>query len=102
MAKEINANEFKEIVLNSNKPVLVDFFATWCGPCRMLAPVLDELAQDAKGEFEVYKIDVDKENGLAREFGVMSIPTIIAFKGGKQVNKHIGYATKDQLKKLVQ
>ena len=102
MAKEIGAKEFKELVLNADKPVIVDFFATWCGPCRMLAPVLDDLAKDASGSFEVYKVDIDKDRALAIEYGVMSIPTIIAFQGGKQINKHIGYATKDQLKKMVQ
>ena len=76
--------------------VLVDFFATWCGPCKMQAPVLEELKED-RGDVKVVKIDVDQETEIAREYGVMSIPTLILFKDGKEVAKNVGFMPKELL-----
>lgn len=91
----INEKEFKDLV--SDGLVLVDFFAEWCGPCRMLAPVLEDFANEESG-IEVYKVNVDNDPDLAREFKVSSIPTMILFKDGKQIEKKIGFAPKDALK----
>ena len=91
----INENEFNELV--SDGLVLVDFFAEWCGPCRMLAPILEDFASE-ESEIAVYKVNVDNEPDLAREFQVSSIPTMILFKDGKQIDKKIGFAPKDALK----
>lgn len=91
----INEKEFKELV--SDGLVLVDFFAEWCGPCRMLAPILEDFASE-ESEIEVYKVNVDNEPDLAREFQVSSIPTMILFKDGKKIDKKIGFAPKDVLK----
>lgn len=91
----INEKEFKELV--SDGLVLVDFFAEWCGPCRMLAPILEDFASE-ESEIAVYKVNVDNEPDLAREFQVSSIPTMILFKDGKQIDKKIGFAPKDALK----
>ena len=91
----INEKEFKELV--SDGLVLVDFFAEWCGPCRMLAPILEDFASE-ESDIAVYKVNVDNEPDLAREFQVSSIPTMILFKDGKQIDKKIGFAPKDALK----
>lgn len=95
--KQINSKEFKKEVLDSKEPVLVDFFATWCGPCRMLAPIMEEISEDHK----VYKIDTDENGDLAMEFGIMSIPCVILFKDGKEVNRSIGLRSKEDILKMV-
>ena len=101
MAKKITTAEFENEVLNAKGTVLVDFFATWCGPCKMLAPHLDELS--AKNpEVKIVKIDVDEETPLAIKYGVASIPTLLLFKDGEKVNQTLGYQTLDQLEKFVQ
>ena len=101
MAKKITTAEFENEVLNAKGTVLVDFFATWCGPCKMLAPHLDELS--AKNpEIKIVKIDVDEETPLAIKYGVASIPTLLLFKDGEKVNQTLGYQTLDQLEKFVQ
>ena len=87
-------------VLKSDKPCVVDFWASWCGPCKMLAPVLEEFAKENAGKIKVGKVNVDEQPALAQEFGIMSIPTLLLFKDGKLVNTAVGYMTKDQLEKF--
>jgi thioredoxin 1 len=84
-------------VLQSNPVVVVDFWATWCGPCKMLAPVIEELASDFEGKAVVAKVDVDDNEDLARRFGIVSIPSVFIFKNGEVVDKHIGFRQKAQL-----
>jgi thioredoxin 1 len=94
--------DFDKEVLKSTEPVLVDFWATWCGPCRMMAPVLDETSEEFAGKVKVMKIDVDENPKTAGAYGIMSIPTMIVFKDGKPLGKIVGYVPKPQLKKAVE
>lgn len=98
----ITKANFEEEVLKSELPVLVDFWAPWCGPCRMLAPELEAFAEEVEGKIKVGKVNVDEEGELAREFGIMSIPTLLVFKNGEQVNKSMGFCQKDKLYELVE
>lgn len=99
MAKVLSSEEFDEIVLNSDNAVLVDFFATWCGPCKRLGPIIDELSEEA--DFEVYKIDVDEAGDIAERYNVMSVPTLLVFKNGEQTGKSVGVISKDDIINLV-
>lgn len=94
-----NAN-FQQEVLNSDKPVLVDFWASWCGPCKMLSPIVDEIA-DEREDIKVCKINVDEQPELAAKFQIMSIPTLIVFKNGKVVNQASGARPKNQILKML-
>ena len=98
----ITAQNFQEEVLRSDLPVLVDFWAPWCGPCRMLAPVLEELEQELAGKVKIGKINVDEEMELAAQFQVASIPTLILFREGQAVRRTVGVQAKDQLAALCQ
>jgi thioredoxin 1 len=89
----VNDLNFDTEVLKSDKPVLVDFTATWCGPCKMIAPMIDELADETAGQYKVAKLDIDEAQAVAAKFRVMGVPTLIAFKGGKEVNRHVGANT---------
>ena len=97
MVPHITHAEFAEKVENVPYPVLVDFFATWCGPCKMMAPVLEEVALAKQGKAAVYKVDVDQEPELAQRFGVMSVPTLIVFKGGTAAQQFVGVQPKQAL-----
>jgi len=92
---------FKSEVIDSAVPVLVDFWATWCGPCRMVAPVVEELAKEYAGKVKVGKVDVDENSRTASEYGVMSIPTIMIFRNGKVMEQVVGALGKGQLKAMI-
>ena len=95
----ITKDNFEEEVIKSDKPVLIDFWAAWCGPCRMVGPVVDKIAEEHP-EYKVGKIDVDAQPELAGQFSVMSIPTLLVFKEGKMANKTVGVASKEALLKM--
>ena len=97
---EIKKSNFEKEVLDSDKPVLVDFWASWCGPCRMLMPVVHEVA-DEQNDFKVCSINIDEQEELAIKFNVMTIPTLMVFKNGKVVNKSVGVIPKDDIYELV-
>ena len=96
-ALEITTTNFQGEVVESDVPVLVDFWAEWCGPCRMVGPVVDEISEDYAGRIKVAKLDVDAEPGLASRFGVLSIPTIVLFKDGDVIEQSVGAKPKDRL-----
>jgi len=102
MGKEVTLTKdnFKQEVLESDVPVLVDFWAAWCVPCKMVAPVLEELSDDYDGKAKIGKVNVDDQGDLAMEYGVSSIPTLVVFKGGEVVNKHIGAGPKETIENL--
>lgn len=95
MAQEITDATFEELVLNSDKPVVVDFWAAWCGPCRMVGPIIDELAAEYEGKAIIGKVDVDSHQQYAAQYGVRNIPTVLVFKGGEIVNRQVGVAAKN-------
>ncbi|QDP86342.1 thioredoxin [Chryseobacterium sp. SNU WT5] len=95
MALEITDQSFQETVLNSDKPVLVDFWAVWCGPCRMLGPIVEEVAADFDGRAIVGKVDVDNNQQVSVDYGIRNIPTILIFKNGEVVDKIVGVASKE-------
>ena len=97
----LTAENFEQEVLNSEIPVLVDFWATWCGPCRMLAPVIAQIAQEQEGKIKVGKIDVDEEPELAIRYGIASIPTLKVFKNGQVVNSSVGVIPKPMIEQLL-
>ncbi|MEG1448121.1 MAG: thioredoxin [Oscillospiraceae bacterium] len=101
MIKHTTTASFEEDVLKSDVPVLVDFWATWCGPCKMLAPVLEQVDQEANGKYQVCKVDIDENSALAEQFKVMSIPTIIVFKNGKPAKTSVGLIPKEQVISLL-
>ncbi len=90
MSIEITEQNFEELVLNNDKPVLVDFWASWCGPCRAVGPVIDQIAEDYKDKVIVGKINVDEQSGLAQRYSVMSIPTLCVFKDGDVLDRMVG------------
>ena len=96
-ALNLTNENFETEVLKSNIPVLVDFWAQWCGPCKMIAPIIDEIANDLKDQLKVTKVNVDDAQELAAKFNIMSIPTLLLFKDGKPVEQIIGALSKDQL-----
>lgn len=97
MSKIVTSEEFNNLVLKGEGNIFVDFYADWCGPCKMLSPIMDEISQFNK----VYKINVDSEEEIAREYGIMSIPCVILFKDGKEVSRTIGLKTKEEILELI-
>ena len=99
-AININKNNYQEEVLNSEKPVLLDFWAPWCGPCRMVVPIVEAIAEE-RPDIKVGKVNVDEEQELASQFGIMSIPTLVVMKGGKIVNQAMGARPKEAILELL-
>ena len=102
MSLEITDTNFKEIVLDSEMPVLVDFWATWCGPCRMVGPIVDELANEYKGKAVVGKVNVDDNSSVPSEYGIRNIPALLIFKNGEIVDKVIGAVPKNVLAEKIE
>ena len=98
--KVIQSEEFNDVI-KSKKPTIVDFFATWCGPCKMLSPILEQVDAGSNGEYNVVKVDVDESYDIAKQFGIMSVPTMIIFKNGEEKEKMIGLRQKNQIEECV-
>lgn len=101
MSEVISSTDFQSKVLDAQGPVLVDFFATWCGPCKMLAPVLDEISSEVAGKAAVYKLDIDQSPEVAQRYGVMSVPTLIVFEGGQVKQKAVGVQPKPNILAMI-
>ena len=97
----VTSDSFEQSVLKSNIPVLVDFWAEWCGPCKAIGPSIEQLATEYAGKAKVFKLDVDSEGDIAQQYGVMSIPALLVFKGGKEVDRMVGAAPKAQIAALI-
>ena len=102
MALEITDSTFEKVVLKSDKPVLVDFWAAWCGPCRMVGPIIDELSIDYNGKAIIGKVDVDSNQEFAAKYGVRNIPTVLLFDKGELVERHVGVSTKATYSKSIE
>ena len=101
MEIKLTKDNFDAEVINSNIPVLVDFWATWCGPCRMIAPVIESIAEKFDGKIKVGKVNVDEEPEISLEYNIASIPTVMIFKNGEEVSKSIGYSDEAEIEQLV-
>ena len=97
---KVNTQNFEEEVIKSEKPVLIDFYADWCGPCKMLSPIIDEIAEE-NSEIKVVKVNVDDSQDLAMKYQVMSIPTLVVIKNGEEVNRSVGLIDKSQVANLI-
>ena len=99
--KQVTSETFEEEVIKSSLPVLVDFNATWCGPCKMLAPTIEKMVGEYEGKAKVVALDIDENGEIAAKYGVMSIPTLIVFKGGEEVNRSVGLIPEPKVKALI-
>ena len=102
MVNQVTVAEFDEIIKNSSVPVVCDFFATWCGPCKMLAPVMEQVSDEMDGKAIFLKVDVDDNMELAGRYSIMSIPLLLVFKGGEVVDKSLGFMSKSEVSAFVQ
>jgi len=102
MSLLLDAKDFEAEVLKADQPVLVDFYAEWCGPCRMLGPIIEELAKDYEGKVKIFKLNVDNAQELAAQYGVSSIPTVIFFKNGEKVDQFLGALPKEKIEEYIQ
>ncbi len=100
-AVQLSVSDFDQQVLKADKPVLVDFYAQWCGPCHMAAPIIDKLASEYQDKVIFGKVDVDADSALAQKYGVMSIPTMIMFKGGQEIDRKVGFPGEQGLREFV-
>jgi thioredoxin 1 len=100
-AIHVSDTDFEEVVLKSTLPVLVDFYAEWCGPCKMAAPIIDEMAEEYDGKVVIVKLDVDQNQETAGKFGVMSIPTMVLFKDGKELERKVGFGGRTGIESLI-
>jgi len=98
--KQIEESEFNKVTKESKKKVLVDCYADWCGPCKMLGPIIEEVSEEEK-DFEFYKLNVDEAEKISMEYGIMSIPTLLIFENGELVKKSVGFLPKDKIKELL-
>ena len=98
---DVTSENFKQEVLQSDKPDLVDFWASWCGPCRMLGPIIEEIANDYEGKVKVGKVNVDEQPNLASKYGIASIPTVIVFKNGKPEKTLVGLRSKNEIENMI-
>jgi len=99
---EVTDANFDAEVLKADKPVLVDFGATWCGPCKALAPVVDKLADETVGKYKIVSVDIDDAPGVAQKYGIRGVPAILVFKNGEKTAQHVGVTTKDKLLALIE
>lgn len=102
MEKKFTTENFSTEVLNADKPVLVDFYADWCGPCRMMSPIVEQLAVDMEGKAIIGKLNIDDNEDIAMKYGVMNIPTLILFKNGTEVNRIVGAQNREVLERMLQ
>ena len=98
---QLNIKNWKNVILNSNIPVLVDFWAEWCGPCRMISPILEQLANSLEGKVKVSKLNVDQNPEIAAEYNIQSIPSLVLFKNGKEINRIVGLSSREKHEKFV-
>ena len=98
---ELNDSNFDNEVATSDKPVLVDFGATWCGPCKVLAPIVEKLADEYAGKFKVCKVDIDEAPTVTAKFGIRGVPTVLVFKNGEKTGQHVGVTNKETLLKML-
>jgi thioredoxin 1 len=98
---ELTDSNFDQEVLKSTEPVLVDFTATWCGPCKALAPIVEKIAEESVGKYKVGKLDIDEAPGITQRYGIRGVPTVLVFKGGEKVDQHVGVTNRETLLKML-